>query len=200
MLPRGFGFLAIFTAWTVAGHAVASPVTVEILSATVKDERIAGATAILQRNGAESVKATTAANGSVTLNSATEDNADTLLIVQKPGYSNLVVRCPCNGLTYALSPVIHGLDGMRVVLNWGAEPADLVFVPNATAGVNTVLRSRSWTAWDELLVTDHEYNACRNALDFVAHRSGARVVVAPVPFPCRTVDEIVTAVNNAPGL
>ena len=76
----------------------------------------------------------------------------------------------------------------------GANPADLVFVPNATAGVNTVLRSRSWAPQDELLVTNHEYNACRNALDFAAHQSQARVVVARVPFPCRNADEIIEAV------
>ncbi|MBL6976247.1 MAG: aminotransferase class V-fold PLP-dependent enzyme [Deltaproteobacteria bacterium] len=66
----------------------------------------------------------------------------------------------------------------------GADPEDLAFVPNATAGVNAVLRSLTLLDGDELLVTDHEYAACRNAMDFAAILSGARVVA--VPGPSRT--------------
>lgn len=79
----------------------------------------------------------------------------------------------------------------------GADADDLVFVPNATGGVNTILRSLQFQPGDELLTTDHEYNACRNALDFVAERSGARVVVAKIPFPFRDADEIVASVLNS---
>jgi isopenicillin-N epimerase len=91
-------------------------------------------------------------------------------------------RQPLQFLVRELEP--H-LDAAREALaRWvGAEPADLVFVPNATSGVNTVLRSLPFQAGDELLVTNHEYNACRNALDFVAERSGARVVMADLPCP-----------------
>ena len=79
----------------------------------------------------------------------------------------------------------------------GADPEDLAFVPNATTGVNTVLRSLAFEPGDELLVTDHEYNACRNVLNFVAERSQARVVVALVPFPLSSETEIVDAVVSA---
>jgi isopenicillin-N epimerase len=73
----------------------------------------------------------------------------------------------------------------------GADTDELVFVPNATAGVNTVLRSLRFDSGDELLVTSHEYNACRNALDFAAGQESGRVVVADVPFPMRNEEEIV---------
>jgi isopenicillin-N epimerase len=88
------------------------------------------------------------------------------------------------------------LDAARTALAAfvGADPGDLAFVVNATSGVNAVLRSRVFTAGDELLVTDHAYNACRNTLNFVAERSGARVVVVTVPFPVSSPGHVVDAV------
>lgn len=79
----------------------------------------------------------------------------------------------------------------------GADPDDVAFVPNATAGVNAVLRSLPLEQGDELLTTDHAYPACRNALEFAASRTGARVVVAAVPFPLDSPDEVVEAVLKA---
>ena len=76
----------------------------------------------------------------------------------------------------------------------GAAAEDIVFVPNATSGVNTVLRSIDLRAGDELLTTSHEYNACRNALDFVAGRTGASVVVVDIPFPVRSPADVIDAV------
>ncbi len=83
-------------------------------------------------------------------------------------------------------------DGLASFI--GADPADLVFVPNATTGVNSVLRSLNFEPGDELLTTSHGYNACRNALDFVAQRSGAKVVVAPIPFPLESAEQILQSV------
>jgi isopenicillin-N epimerase len=76
----------------------------------------------------------------------------------------------------------------------GADAAELVFVPNATTGVNAVLRSLTFHPGDELLTTDHEYNACRNVLNYVAERTGATVVVAKVPFPIASPQEVIEAV------
>jgi isopenicillin-N epimerase len=102
-------------------------------------------------------------------------------------------RQPVQFLVRELEPL---LDQARAALAQftGARPENLVFVPNATSGVNTVLRSLTFAPGDELLVTDHEYNACRNALEFVAERAGAKVVVARLPFPFQSTGQIEEAI------
>ncbi|PTL78521.1 aminotransferase class V-fold PLP-dependent enzyme [Vitiosangium sp. GDMCC 1.1324] len=75
-----------------------------------------------------------------------------------------------------------------------ADPDDLAFVNNATTGVNTVLQSLRFAPGDELLTTDHEYNASKNALDFVASRWGVKVVVAKLPWPVSSSQSVVDAV------
>ena len=91
------------------------------------------------------------------------------------------------------------VDEVRVALGafLGAAPDDLALVQNATAGVNTVLRSRRFEPGDEILVTDHGYNACSNAARFVAERQGLRVVVAHVPFPLTGPEQVTDAVLGA---
>ena len=86
---------------------------------------------------------------------------------------------------------------VRVGAFLGADPDDLAFVPNATTGVNTVLRSLNFAPGDELLTTDHEYNATLNAIAEVARRDKARVVIARIPFPLRDASEVVDAILSA---
>jgi isopenicillin-N epimerase len=91
-------------------------------------------------------------------------------------------REPVRFMTAELEPA---LDAARRQLAAfvGAGASDLAFVTNTTEGVNAILRSLSFGPGDELLTTSHEYNAIRNALEFVGERDSVRVVVADVPFP-----------------
>ncbi|PWU12213.1 MAG: aminotransferase [Verrucomicrobia bacterium] len=79
----------------------------------------------------------------------------------------------------------------------GADPRGLVFIPNATTGVNAVLRSLRLRPGDELLTTNHDYNACHNAVVETARRWRAVVKVAEVPFPIRASDQVIEAVLKA---
>jgi isopenicillin-N epimerase len=91
-------------------------------------------------------------------------------------------REPVAFFTRTLEPA---MDAARDALGRfiGAGPDDIALVPNATAAINAVTRSLDLRRGDELLTTDHAYNAAANALAFVAERAGARVVTASLPFP-----------------
>ncbi len=75
-----------------------------------------------------------------------------------------------------------------------AKARDIVFVTNTTTAVNAVLRSWKLKAGDEILTTDQLYNACSNAVRETARQTGAKMVVAQVPFPVSSPGEIVEAI------
>jgi isopenicillin-N epimerase len=79
----------------------------------------------------------------------------------------------------------------------GADPDDLALIANATGGANAVIRSLRFEPGDEIVTTDHEYNAILNVLRYVAERDGARVVIAELPFPAISTDDVVERVLAA---
>jgi len=82
----------------------------------------------------------------------------------------------------------------------------LVFVPNATYGVNSVTRSLEprLAGGAEIIVTNQGYNACNNAISVSAERAGARIVTVDLPFPLQSareiIDPILSAVSGRTGL
>jgi isopenicillin-N epimerase len=78
----------------------------------------------------------------------------------------------------------------------GADPAGLAPVRNATTGIASVLVSLEpfLEPGDQILTTGHDYNAVRQILRFTAERTGAEVVVAPVPFPIGSPDEVIEVI------
>ena len=74
-------------------------------------------------------------------------------------------------------------------LNVAAD--DLVYVPNATFGVNVVARSLRLGPGDEVLTTDHEYGACENAWLFMSRERGFCYVRQPLPLPLSSAADVV---------
>jgi isopenicillin-N epimerase len=74
-------------------------------------------------------------------------------------------------------------------LNTDAE--NLVYVSNATMGLNTVARSLALRPGDEVLTTDHEYGALHLMWKFVCSKSGARYVCRSIPLPVSSAEEFV---------
>jgi isopenicillin-N epimerase len=71
----------------------------------------------------------------------------------------------------------------RVAAFVGARGDDLVFVDNATAGVNAVLRSLPLGAGDEIVLLDHAYGAIANVAAFTARERGTVVRTVTLPWP-----------------
>lgn len=79
----------------------------------------------------------------------------------------------------------------------GTSPKNLAFVPNATYGINSVVKSLAFGPGDELLIVEHGYGAIIKTLQCVADRTGAKVVLVPIPFPVESPDEIASVVIAA---
>ncbi|WP_457466992.1 aminotransferase class V-fold PLP-dependent enzyme [Thermostichus sp. MS-CIW-37] len=75
----------------------------------------------------------------------------------------------------------------------GAEPENLVFVENATSGVNAVLRSLRFRPGDQIACTNHGYGAVRQALQYVYAQWGAIPVEAQIPFPIAGPEQVIAA-------
>ena len=71
-----------------------------------------------------------------------------------------------------------------------ADANDLVYIPNATHGVNIIARSLQLEAGDEILTTDHEYGACDYTWDFNCRKTGAKYIHQPIPLPIHYEEEI----------
>jgi isopenicillin-N epimerase len=112
-------------------------------------------------------------------------------------------RQPMDFLSRELEPLLDDAR-QKLAAFVGAPAEDVAFVPNATTGVNAVLRSLSLSSipsarlqvGDQIVTTSHTYNACRNALDYVASYARLEIIVADVPFPLESPQQVTTTVMN----
>jgi isopenicillin-N epimerase len=72
-----------------------------------------------------------------------------------------------------------------------ADADDLVYIPNATHGVNIIAHSLHLKPGDEILTTDHEYGACDYTWEFICNKTGAQYIHQPIPLPVHAREEII---------
>ncbi len=71
-----------------------------------------------------------------------------------------------------------------------AGEGDLAFIENATTGTQAILRSVELRPGDQVLITDHTYNAVRLMVDARCAETGATPLVVRIPIPT-SADEVV---------
>ena len=80
----------------------------------------------------------------------------------------------------------------------GADGNDVALVENATTGIQSVLQSVSLGPGDEVLITDHQYNAVRLAVEARCRETGATPNVARIPLPTSPA-EVASRILDAAG-
>ncbi|MDX2079010.1 MAG: aminotransferase class V-fold PLP-dependent enzyme [bacterium] len=85
------------------------------------------------------------------------------------------------------------LDEARVALGefLHCHPDDVVYVTNASVGMNTIARSIPLKAGDEILATDHEYGAVDLLWEFIVEKTGATYIRQPMPLPFTTPEAFI---------
>jgi isopenicillin-N epimerase len=73
----------------------------------------------------------------------------------------------------------------------GTSPENVVYVTNATMGLNIAIRSLCLAPGDEVLGTDHEYGAMERVWQFNCQKWGARYVRQPISLPVESAGEVV---------
>jgi len=72
-----------------------------------------------------------------------------------------------------------------------ADAEDLVFIPNATHGVNIAARSLKLEPGDQILTSDHEYGACDNCWEFICAKTNVNYIHQSISLPVRSDEAIV---------
>lgn len=104
------------------------------------------------------------------------------VLVAQDGWRRRLERQPVRFMTEILPSALRAAAA-RLAGFLGACADDLVFVDNATAGVNAILRSFPWRRGDELLLGSHAYPAVKNTARFVSAQSGIRIREVAIALP-----------------
>ena len=74
---------------------------------------------------------------------------------------------------------------------FGIQRDNLVYVTNATVGVNIVARSLELGIGDEVLATNHEYGACDRTWRFLSQKHGFAYINQPISVPLASMEDFI---------
>ncbi len=120
------------------------------------------------------------------------------VLVAQAGWRRRLERQPARFMTDVLPRRLRA-SAAALADFLGARAQDLAFVDNATAGVNTVLRSLPWREGDEIVLSNHAYGAIKNAVRYIGERFGVTVREIRIPFPLSSAEQITGAYRDALG-
>ena len=106
---------------------------------------------------------------------------------------------PMNFFLREMEPAFE--DALSVLANFvGASRGNLIFVDNATFGMNIVAASTRLETDDEVLINDHEYGAVTRLWRRTCQQAGARLVTcelaSPVTDPAAIVEQLFARVTS----
>ncbi|HEY5889945.1 MAG TPA: aminotransferase class V-fold PLP-dependent enzyme [Acidimicrobiia bacterium] len=119
------------------------------------------------------------------------------VLAEQQRWRDLMESNPVSFMLETYQPALE--DSREAIAGFvGADSGGVVLVPNATYGVNAVLRSMEdrLAPGAEIIITNHGYNACSNAVEVSARKVGAEVVTVDIPVPVRDEESIVSAILN----
>jgi isopenicillin-N epimerase len=75
-----------------------------------------------------------------------------------------------------------------------ADPDDLIYIDNATAGVNVALHALDLAPGDEVVTTNHEYGACDLTWQYLHEHNGVVINRVPIELPVTTHANLVETI------
>ncbi len=117
----------------------------------------------------------------------------TAVLAEQQAWRDRIELNPTGFLSRELPAALRGAAA-AVAARLGAQGEELVFVENATSGINAVLRSLDLAPGDEIVIAGLAYPAILKAARFVAAARGARLVEVALPLPVRDSQQLRTAV------
>ncbi len=108
-------------------------------------------------------------------------------------YQNWQRKLEEQPVKFMTEDVYHQLKIARDILGTfvGCDGDDLIFVPNSTTAVNTVIRSLNLSAGDQILSTDHEYGSLVRAWEWLTRNEQVEFIQREFPLPMTNHDEFV---------